>query len=128
MKLYRYLTILFIILFIARPGYSQKDPFDIYPDTLNKKRLKTTIIAASGAYAVSMVGLYTLWYKDHPQSGFHFTNDNREWKFMDKVGHAFSTYNIGRVGYVALRYSGLSEKKAAWYGGMLGFAYLTVIE
>ena len=75
-----------------------------------------------------MIGLYSLWYKDYPQSSFHFINDNQGWLQMDKFGHGLSSYYIGNIGHKLLRWSGVDEKKAVWYGGMLGFVYLLNVE
>lgn len=123
-----FLYIVVVLLLLSEIVSAQKNKFNIYPDSLHKKRLKTMIISESAIYAVSMIGLYNLWYKDYPQTNFHFTNDNDHWLGMDKMGHLFSTYNIGRLGYVNFRWAGLSEKKATWYGGLLSFTYLTIIE
>jgi len=97
-------------------------------DTLNRKHLTIFVVTGSSLYAGSTIGLYNLWYKNYPQSSFHLFNDNKEWLQMDKCAHVTASYYIGRVGYSALRWSGVSEKKAIWYGGMTGFAFLTTIE
>jgi hypothetical protein len=97
-------------------------------DTLNRKRLALVIVTEASLYAASIPGLYTLWYKDFPQSGFHFFNDNKEWLQMDKCGHVTSSYYLGLVGYSTLRWSGVQEKKAIWYGGLTGLLYLTTVE
>jgi len=97
-------------------------------DTLNSKRLKGVIIGQSVLGAGSLAGLYSLWYADYPQSSFHFINDNNEWKGMDKVGHAMTSYYLGKVGYESLKWSGVKEKNATIYGGMLGWAYLGIVE
>lgn len=93
-------------------------------------RQKQNIILAGGAtaYVGSLTGLYYLWYKDYPQSAFHFFNDNAEWLQMDKVAHATASYYIGYLGYTALRWAEVDEKKALWYGGFAGTIYLSVIE
>lgn len=97
-------------------------------DTVNKARL-TGVIAGTGViYAGSMIGLNSLWYKNYPKSSFHFINDNDEWLQLDKAAHTTASYYIGLVGYEGLRWAGVNEKKAAWYGGSLGFVFLTVIE
>jgi hypothetical protein len=75
-----------------------------------------------------MTGLYYLWYKDYPQSGFHFFNDNNGWLQVDKFGHMTTSYNIGRLGYLAFRWTGVSEKKAIWIGGSLGFMFTLSFE
>jgi hypothetical protein len=95
---------------------------------LNSGRLHGLLIGGGVAYAGSMTGLYHLWYKNYPQSSFHFINDNNEWLFMDKFGHATSTYYIGLIGYESLKWAGVDERKSAIYGGGIGFFYLTVIE
>lgn len=47
---------------------------------------------------------------------------------MDKLGHAATSATLGLYGYKALKWCGVSEKKSIWYGGSIGFAYLTTIE
>ena len=67
-------------------------------DTLNQKRLKTLVISEAAIGATALIGLNQLWYKDYPKSSFHFINDNNQWLQMDKLGHMYSTYHLGRVG------------------------------
>lgn len=50
----------------------------LYPDSLNKTAVKAVAITGAAIYAGGMFGLYQLWYKDYPQSNFHFINDNAE--------------------------------------------------
>jgi predicted lipoprotein DUF2279 len=97
-------------------------------DSVRKKRLRSVIIAESSLFAGSMVGLYQLWYKDYPQTNFHFFNDNKEWMQMDKVGHGVTSYYLGKIGYSTLRWCNVAEKKAVWFGGTIGFVYLLTIE
>ncbi len=97
-------------------------------DTLNRKKLTFVAVTGPALYVGTMIGLYGLWYKDYPQSSFHFLNDDNEWLQMDKCGHITSSYYLGRVGYSALRWAGVNEKKSTWYGGMTGLVYLTTVE
>ena len=97
-------------------------------DSLNHKRLNTVIIAETVIYSGTMLGLYTLWYKDVPSSSFHFFDDNKEWNQMDKVGHAMTSYYVGKAGYEVMKWSGVNNKKAIWYGGTLGLFLLTSVE
>lgn len=97
-------------------------------DSVNKGRLIGMAVTASTLYAASAVGLYSLWYVDYPQSSFHLFNDCKEWYGIDKMGHATSAYWLGKIGYESLRWSGLEEKKAVWYGGTWGFIYLATVE
>lgn len=97
-------------------------------DSINTKRLKTVIATETIGYTATMTGLYALWYKKEPSSSFHFFNDNKEWLQMDKIGHGVTAYYVGFGGYEALKWSGVSEKKAIWYGGTLGLFFLTSVE
>ena len=126
----KHFLILFCIstLLISSPVIGQNDTLSLKSEQVNKARLNGIIIGGSALYAGSMTGLYCLWYKDHPQSNFHFYNDNDEWLLHDKSGHAFTSYYIGVAGYESFRWAGLDERRATWYGGSFGFAYLTVVE
>lgn len=102
------------------------DSIDRQPDC--KKRLIGVSVTASSLYVLTMTGLYYLWYADYPKSGFHFINDSGEWLYMDKAGHITASYWIGRIGYESLRWAGVKERKAVWYGGLWGLIYLTSVE
>jgi uncharacterized protein YfiM (DUF2279 family) len=94
----------------------------------NKKRFTAVVATEATLYAGSFIGLNELWYKDHPRTSFHFFNDNREWLQMDKAGHTVSAYYTGRIGIDLMKWSGADSRKAAWYGGMLGFVYQSTVE
>lgn len=97
-------------------------------DTLNSKRKNAVFISEAAVSSAALVGLNQLWYADYPKSGFHFINDNQEWLQMDKVGHFYSSYHLGRLGSEMLQWSGFSPKKQLIYGAGLGFAFLTAVE
>ena len=97
-------------------------------DSLDNKRQNSVVIAESVLAAGALVGLNQLWYADYPQSNFHFINDNSEWLQMDKLGHSFSSYHLGRFGAEMLQWSGASKKNQLIYGAGLGFAFLTAVE
>ncbi|WP_255510445.1 DUF2279 domain-containing protein [Flavobacterium sp. GSA192] len=97
-------------------------------DTLNIKRQKAVFVSEAAFSAISLVGLNQLWYADYPRSNFHFINDNQEWLQMDKAGHVFSAYHIGRLGSEMLQWSGSGTKQQLIYGAGLGFAFLTAVE
>lgn len=97
-------------------------------DSLNLKRKNTVLISEAVVASVTLVGLNQLWYADYPRSNFHFINDNQEWLQMDKVGHFYSSYHIGRMGAEMLQWSGLDKKSQIVYGSGLGFAFLTAVE
>jgi hypothetical protein len=95
---------------------------------INRKKLRGVIAAEGITAAASLSGLYVTWYSRYPHTSFHFFNDNGEWLQMDKLGHATTAYFISRTTYNLLRWPGVSSKKAAWYGGATGFAYLAIVE
>lgn len=97
-------------------------------DSLNKNRTKTVLISESVLLSGTLVGLNQLWYANYPRSNFHFINDNKEWSQMDKAGHLFSTYHIGRFGSETMQWSGTTKQHQLIYGAGLGFAFLTAVE
>jgi len=88
------------------------------------------LVAGGTAVSVagSLVWLDKAWYQGYPRSSFHFFDDGAEWQQMDKYGHAYSTYQVGRAGHAAFRWAGFSERKATWIGGSAGLAYLAGVE
>lgn len=97
-------------------------------DSLNSKKLNRYIIISSAAYGAGLVALNQIWYSGHERESFHFFNDNKEWKQLDKFGHFYSAYQISHLGIKALQSTGLSSKKSYYFGGMLGAIALTPIE
>ena len=93
------------------------------------KKRKTILLASSASvHIVTMVGLNELWYKDFPRSNLHSFNDSKEWLGMDKIGHATTTYHVGRAGYSAMQWAGHSENKSLWIGGNMGLFFQTGVE
>lgn len=121
--LFKYSLFIVLLLSLHNSKAQQKDTLDYNPT-----RLKYSIAATSFVYATTLYSLNKLWYADFEKSSFHFFNDNKQWKQQDKVGHIYSSYLGGYIGYSALKYSGLSNKKSALYGGGLGFLFLSTVE
>ncbi|MEI9956638.1 MAG: DUF2279 domain-containing protein [Ferruginibacter sp.] len=104
-----------------------------YPTTTltqQQIRSRVKIIAATNivGYSGAMVALYAAWYKNYPQSNFHFFNDIKEWQQIDKIGHAYSAYAESKVSMELWRWTGIDRKKRIWLGGISGAVYQTVIE
>ena len=121
---------LFFLLFsfLCFTAISQENPFYKKSDTLNKKRRNAIIITESVMASGALLALNELWYKDYPRSGFHFKNDNNDWKQMDKMGHLMTSYYVGKVGMEVLDWAGISKKNQLIYGATYGFAFLTAVE
>jgi hypothetical protein len=47
---------------------------------------------------------------------------------MDKLGHVFSSYQLGRLGANTINWTGLSRKNQIIYGSTLGLGFLTAVE
>ena len=119
-----------IVLLISTSVFSQSklNSFLKPSDSLNISRRNGAVITEATLGTLTLVGLNQLWYKDYPQSNFHTINDNDEWLKMDKLGHVFTSYQLGRIGANVLNWSGVSKKDQLIYGGTLGFAFLTTVE
>lgn len=104
------------------------DSFLTPADSLNTKRQNSVFISEAVLASVALVGLNELWYADYPKSDFHFINDNSEWLQMDKLGHMYSSYHLGRFGAELLHWSGAGKKNQLIYGAGLGFVFLTAVE
>lgn len=97
-------------------------------DTLDISRRNAVIITEVSLGTLTLIGLDQLWYADFPRSKFKTINDTDEWLQMDKLGHVFSAYQLGRVGANALNWAGVSKKNQLIYGATLGFGFLTAVE
>jgi hypothetical protein len=95
---------------------------------VNKKKLNVVRYSALSAYAVTMIGLNEVWYSQSPRTSFHFFNDAAQWKQMDKLGHAYSAFQISSAGYQALRWANSKERKRALVSSFAGFAVISSIE
>jgi hypothetical protein len=108
--------------------FGQSQSFFTPSDTLNIQRRNTVVITEAALAGTSLVALDQLWYADFDRSSFQTVNDFGDWYGMDKFGHIFSSYQIGRYGYELLEWSGVKEKDRLLYGATLGFTYLLAIE
>lgn len=97
-------------------------------DSLNKKRIIGVSTAGAAAWAGSITGLYFVWYKDFPKSGFHTFDDSREWQQMDKMGHLYASLHFGRFAGDLYEWSGLDHKKASLIGAGFSIGYMTTFE
>jgi hypothetical protein len=128
------LFVIFILLLTLSPQlntYSQNSADTNHSadtSSLRPGRLTGVLAVQGGLYFASLTGLYFAWYKNYPQTSFHAFNDVNEWLQVDKCGHAITSYYISRIGYESYRWAGVERKKAVWFGGLLGFAYLLNIE
>lgn len=97
-------------------------------DTLDTKRRNAVVISEAVFTSAALVGLHQIWYADYEKSSFQFKNDNNDWLQMDKAGHVFSAYHLGRMSAEMLNWSGVSKDDQLIYGAGYGFVFLTAVE
>ncbi len=115
-----------IFLMNVSPLHSQKSP----PDSTitNNARRNMVIGGLTVTYAVTLVALNEVWYKELGQTSFHFFNDNGQWNGIDKAGHFYSAYQLSNVGKEFFVWARMPEKKAAIYGSVMSQAFLIPME
>jgi hypothetical protein len=120
-------TFILLFLFSSNVSAFENDTLALNFSQQKKHNAIISSFAIVGSTA-SFIGLNTLWYKDYPRSNFHFFNDRKEWMQMDKCGHAFTSYQIGRNFYNTLHTSASNRNRNIFLGGASGLIYLTSIE
>ncbi|SNR33855.1 DUF2279 domain-containing protein [Hymenobacter mucosus] len=79
------------------------------------------------AYSSTLYLLSKGWYTGE-RTRLHWFNDLPEWKQMDKVGHFWGAFHESRGAVDMLRWAGVPERPATWYGGFVGFLLQSPIE
>lgn len=129
MKKIRY--ILFFVVY-TQLVFSQKDSTELKffqpAPSLNKARIIGLSSGLTMGYVGAMVGLNSIWYKGQEREKFHFFNDAKEWKQVDKAGHLATAYYETVLITQMFRWSGIDNKKASIYGALLGFGFQSSIE
>ena len=97
-------------------------------DSFHQARFWVAAGTGTSLYAVTMVGLNEVWYKTYPRSKFHLHNDWGEWRMMDKLGHAFTTYTESRLLSQGSRWTGMNENASRWLGAGVALGLQSSIE
>lgn len=82
--------------------------------TLNKKRLWISAGTGFGLWAGASAAMWEAWYKDYPVSGFHTFDDSKEWRGMDKFGHAQASFSHAYYTFKGARWTGLNRRQSMW--------------
>lgn len=120
--------ILFLLLTQLLSAQQALPSSPIDSSQLNKTRLWLVAGSHAAVWAGSYIALNKAWYADYPKQSFHFFNDWSEWNQMDKCGHAWTAYTLGRYSTELWRWAGLKNNTAVWLGGASAVAYQSVIE
>lgn len=110
----------FILICLPHVGYAQSDTAC---SCRTKVPLTSTAIGLTSYYFLNQ-----LWYAQYPQTHFHLFDDGNEWMQMDKMGHAFTSYQIGNQLYPSFLRTGYNEKESARYAALTGWSYMLGIE
>ena len=124
----RFILLFIIFLFSFHYIYSQDLEKENTFNKFNKKKFNTLILAKTTSFTSTIILLDQLWYKNYPRESFHFTNDNKSWMFMDKLGHATTSYYLGLAAIESYNWTGIENNKAIWFGGLSGLLFLSAIE
>lgn len=122
--------LLTLFLFISLRGLCQEPAHKA--DSLPQKNYSARKWLVGGfsaaGYGSSIYILNKAWYKDYPRTSFHTFNDAGEWKQMDKIGHAWTTYNTSRIVSGMWRWAGQDRKSAVLLGTGSSILFMTSIE
>src|SRR5688500_5007170 len=66
---------------------------DSTKQAVNKQRLLVLGTSFSAGYSAMLISLNKAWYQEKERTGFHFFNDNHEWRQVDKAGHFWGTFH-----------------------------------
>lgn len=118
------------VLLFQTAAFAQE--FSNVPDTSGQEvvhdRIKLVTAGHAVVYGGSIAGLSIMWYAKQPQGSFRFFNDNAEWLQIDKAGHMYGAYQLGRASHALWRWAGVPEKKSIWLGGLSGLGFQTIVE
>ena len=122
----KYLIISILNLFFLQFSFAQ----NAEEDSLRRQKRNSRILigASVAAYVGTLYTLNKVWYADRKQVPFHFFEDMDLWQQIDKFGHAYTACNLSRAGTEIAKSIGFSDKKAAVYGGIVGFVFMSPIE
>ncbi len=96
--------------------------------SLFQKRQCMVQTAVFGGTGVVYTGLYSLWYSSYPMQQFQWINDSREWRGIDKFGHAFSAFQLSNQTYQWFRWSGYSRRKSAGFSAISALYFQNPLE
>jgi len=121
-------TLLFLLISICYADAQSDTIVNQSDQTFNAKKKNFVLAGGITTYAGLSSGLYFAWYKKHPQSAFHFFDDTKEWRGIDKAGHIFSGYSQTDFIYHGLKWAGYDADKSRLYACLSSLTFQTTIE
>ncbi len=121
---FKSLFLIWLFVFLFQNIFAQNDSLK-----LNKKR----VILVGSSLAAALGGSYWYiqksWWSDK-QVSFHF-DDGMDLTYalnVDKVGHFMGGLQSADLFYSSMKWAGMQEKKALWYGAIFGSGLQLAIE
>lgn len=120
MRFYRKLLVLLILLPLLDNRIQAQD----------SSRSRKWIVAGghAAAWTGSFFALNKAWYADYKRTNFHFFNDGKEWSQLDKAGHVWTAYQLGRASAATWKWAGYTDRKSAWLGAASAVAFQSIVE
>lgn len=131
------LLLFLLVVFSSLSTQAQIDSLDLPQKKLgffenapsfNKGRFWTLTGIGAVGYGTVTIGLDRAWYANYARGKFHFFDDWKGWRQMDKFGHAMTGYFESKWAGNLYHWAGLSQKKAAWVGFGTGLLFQTTLE
>jgi hypothetical protein len=118
-----------IILRTIETANASSDSENSNVDTTNIHPVRFGIVTGTAAAAIAGVHIYQAngWWKDN-RTSFHFQEDLKYGLSVDKYGHFFGTSVASFLLRKSLRWSGLSEDAALYWGAGGALAYQAYLE
>lgn len=112
----------FFLCLQLQQGYTQ--------DTLahEARTNRRWLYTAAGTYTVGMGVLSVMWYRNMMSPNFHTFNDNNQWCGLDKLGHAFTTYQIADAIFPRLATGPYSRSKQIFLSASVAALAMLPIE
>ncbi|MFZ1611780.1 MAG: DUF2279 domain-containing protein [Chitinophagales bacterium] len=127
-------VLLILLCMIFYTSYAQVDsskflnPFLTPATEYNSKRFGLVLGTEAVLYTGATIALYHYWYKNYPQSAFHFFNDDGEWLQQDKMGHMYTAYFETNLTTAMYRWTGMKKENAYWAGFATASLFQLTIE
>lgn len=119
------LVLVTCIIFLLRRNVLKVRRLNMKELTKRTNAVAFSLLSASGG---TLLLLNRAWYQHYARTGLHTFNDSREWLQVDKTGHAWSAYQMGRNTAALWQWAGVNEKKSVLLGSSGSLLFLTVIE
>ncbi len=109
-------------------AWAQEFSFFSPADSFQQHRFWTSVGIGTAAYGITLVGLNEAWYADTDRTRFHTFDDWGEWRYMDKLGHIWTTYSETRWLTQGARWTGMDPVASRWTGTGIALALQTSVE